>query len=344
MKKIVTFAGKMILAGILAIIILSGVMCFYDLMPLHYENKKGNTDYIWQPNGVWVKLTEGISFGKYDSAGYNNPKVIDNPDIIILGSSHMEGTNVFFDQTVCSQLAKKLDNNYSVYNLGISGQNLFTLCQDLPINLKMHNITPKVAIMETDNVIITEQRVQQLLNAEVKKAPSYSTGIIGTLQKVPFFRRLYHQYEGGLLNLFISQEKSERNNDNEQNGNKFIDAIDEKPYDALFQYLYNQEKEYGTQIIIFYHPKETFTKTGDIAFSSGDEIECFTKYAEKYEIDFVDMTKPFEQMYSNDHFVAHGFITGRVGEGHLNEHGHYIIAEELSKVIERMEREGAICK
>ena len=34
-------------AGIAAIAILCGLLCFYDIVPVHEENKKGNTDYVW---------------------------------------------------------------------------------------------------------------------------------------------------------------------------------------------------------------------------------------------------------------------------------------------------------
>ena len=93
--KIIRMAGKLILAGITAAVILSAIMFAYDILPVHYENTKGNTDFTWEPNGIWVKMTEGISFGKFDSDGFNNPQVIHNPDIVIVGSSHMEATNVF---------------------------------------------------------------------------------------------------------------------------------------------------------------------------------------------------------------------------------------------------------
>ncbi len=165
--KAVKGLGKTVLAGIVAIAILSGIMCLYDLMPVHYENPNGNTDYVWEANAPWVKLTEGISWGRFDSNGYNNPAVIDDPDIIIVGSSHMEATNVFFDQTVCALLTKKLDNRYSIYNLGISGHHLFKLCQYLPTNLKMHAAPPKVAIIETSTVSVSAENVRKMLNFEV---------------------------------------------------------------------------------------------------------------------------------------------------------------------------------
>lgn len=116
---------KVIFAGLTAIIILSIIMCFYNLIPIHHDNPNKNTDYIWTGNSIWFNLNEGISWGRFDENGFNNQKVVENPEIIVLGSSHMEGVNVFSSQTVGAQLTDKLENRYSIYNLGISGHHFF---------------------------------------------------------------------------------------------------------------------------------------------------------------------------------------------------------------------------
>lgn len=96
--KIIKGFGKILFAGILSIIILSLLLCLYSVTPVHIENKKRNTDYVWPANSVWVKMTEGTAYGKFDENGYNNKTVVNNPDIIVLGSSHMEALNVMQDQ------------------------------------------------------------------------------------------------------------------------------------------------------------------------------------------------------------------------------------------------------
>ena len=92
--KIIKSFGKFLLAGITASAIISIILCVYSLTPVHIENPEKNTDYIWEPNSRWVTMEEGIGGGKYDANGFNNAKVIENPDIIIVGSSHVEGRNV----------------------------------------------------------------------------------------------------------------------------------------------------------------------------------------------------------------------------------------------------------
>lgn len=217
MKLIKKFV-KIILAGITAVAVLSVILCFYDLMPLHHNNTKGNTDYVWTSNARWVKLTEGISWGRFDEDGFNNPEVIENPDIIIVGSSHMEATEIFYDQTVCALLSDKLENENSVYNLGISGHDFFKTCQYLPTNLSMYGKPPKIAIIETSTVNLTKGQVEQALNGTVVRTESHDSGVMGTLQKIPFFRTVYHQYTAGLLNVFMPESNFEVCNDDMENG------------------------------------------------------------------------------------------------------------------------------
>ena len=82
--------GKMIGAAIVAVIILSVIISVYSTSPLRVENPQGNTDYVWKPDSIWANMSEGVSFGRMDANGFNNLEAIENPDIVLLGSSHIE--------------------------------------------------------------------------------------------------------------------------------------------------------------------------------------------------------------------------------------------------------------
>ena len=341
--KIIKTIIKIIGAGVVAVAILSFIMLFYYILPLHHENQNGNTDYIWTPNSIWIKCTEGISWGKFDSSGFNNPKVISNPDIIIVGSSHVEALNVFFDESVCGQLSNMIKDKYTIYNMGISGHNFYKVCQYLPDTLSKYDEPPKVVIIEADKLKLSKENVEKVLNHEVKHTPSHDTGLIAMMQRVPFFRCVYQQIDGGLLDIFIS---SRTNNKNEVAGSTTPQEskLDEIAYDILFRYLYDLESEYGTQIIIFNHPTGEICNDGGIVFSDDESLVLFEYYANKYDIDFIDMTSSFEEMYYKDHLLSHGFITGEIGYGHLNADGHAAIAKELYSIIQKKEKEGELCK
>ncbi len=193
---------KVLLAGVCAIVILSSLLVFYNLTPVHIINPNGNTDYIWPANAVWIKMTEGISRGKFDLNGYNNLAVIDNPDIIILGSSHMEAINIKQDETIAALLNKHFKGKHLVYNLGISGHDFYKTCQYLPENIRLYKTNGlKTVIIETSKVIVTEKIVDNIINHTIKKTPSYSSGILYYMQRIPFFRVLNFKIEGGLLKM-----------------------------------------------------------------------------------------------------------------------------------------------
>lgn len=336
---------KMLMAGIVAVGILSLILCCYSITPVHIENKLGNTDYVWSANSFWVKLTEGIAFGQYDSVGFNNIQEVENPDIIILGSSHMEATNVMQDENVAYLLGEKFSEKYKVYNMGISGHHFIKVCQYLPNSLELYENTPKVVIIETSTVDITEDDVNSVLNRTVEYTSSHSNGIIGMLQRVPFFRLLYHQLEGGLLKIFIPEQiKSPIQNTEETIALSDDISDDLNAYTKLFEYFTFLEDKYNTEIIIFYHPTCILNSDGTASFTSSSSLAKFSSEAQKAGVTFVDMTTAFETMYHEENFVPHGFVTGKVASGHLNKHGHAAVAKVLYEKISSMEEAGILCK
>ena len=336
---------KVLLAGLLSIVILSILMCGYNWTPVHIENEKGNTDYVWTPNSIWVKMTEGISWGRFDANGLNNASVIENPDMLLLGSSHMEATNVRQNQNTAYYLNKKLCGRYSIYNVSVAGHDLYKVCQYLPKNLELYE--PKAVIIETDSVVLTEKDIQKVLSGNVEHTPSYSSGLIGTLQRIPFFRVVYRQSTSGLLRLFIPHKENSYNRSTSNEYNACITTnytFEEQAYVELFEYLSLMEKKYGTQIIVFYHPTGALNVDGTISFNCDDHLEAFHKYADINGIDFVDLTSEFVVMYYNEHHVAHGFATGRVEYGHINAFGHEKAADALYEKIEQLEEYGVLCQ
>lgn len=341
--------AKVIAAAAVSVAVLCGLLCFYDILPVHIQNPKGNTDYVWPANSIWVKATEGISFGRFDANGYNNIEVVENPDILVLGSSHMEATFVMQDENAAYLLSRKLNGAYSVYNMGISDHNFFKVCQYLPANLELYDAVPKAVVVETSTVDVTQKDAEEAVLSSVEYTPSHNGGWIGTLQRIPFVRALYHQMQRGLLDRFLSKPASaaiEAAADAQAPASSTSSegGAGDDAYETLFAYLEDLEKKYGTQIIIFYHPRETLLADGGIAFPADECLDAFDRYARKHGITFVDMTSGFEKMYYIDHHVAHGFCTGELATGHLNKYGHAAIADEVYAAIVRLEEAGELCR
>ena len=329
-KKIITI----VCAGITSLIILCGIFSFYDLMPVHITSKLGNTDYVWPKNSVWIKMTEGMSWGKCDSQGFNNLNTIENPDILILGSSHMEATNVMQDENLGYLLNKKFRNTYSVYNMGISGHTFEKILQYLPKTLELFKKEPKFILIETSSINLDEKTVDDIFENNIEFTLSYDKGIIAKVQKLPFFRLMYHQLKNGMINLLFPSQRNVVVVSEKKVSLYTVNLHgDVQQYDRIFSYLVELEKKYNTRFIIFYHPSETLQEDGSVIFSQDRDLEIFKNKCKEYNIKFLDMTQPFYEMYRVEHKLPHGFITGEIGTGHINADGHYIISEELYKLI-----------
>lgn len=163
--KIVKGFGKFILAGLLACIISSLILCFYSLTPVHIEN----------------------------------------PDIIIVGSSHVEGKNVTQKENMSFILNDMFEGKHEIYNMGISGHHFYKTCQYIPASLDRFEVTHKLVLVESAIVELSKEQVEAAINGTVEFSPSHSEGLIALLQKIPILRVLYYQMEEGLLDLFMPE-------------------------------------------------------------------------------------------------------------------------------------------
>ena len=278
MKPIKTLF-KTVLAGLTALAILCVIMLGYYFIPLRENNSKQNTDYVWAKNSPWVSLTEGASFGVTDADGFINKDVVENPDILFLGSSHTESMNVLQNENLCALLNDKFDGKYSAYNMGISGHTIYKVVQYLNTTLNIYPNAPKYTIIETSDVALTDSAVQQALSGEVKKTKVVDTGLLYQMQKVPYFRMMYHQLDTGMLDMLTDKKKANNATTNAKPEAVEKVEIDEKPYDEMLGYLQKLEKEYNTQIIVMFHPFETINADGSISFAQAECAEIFSKSA-----------------------------------------------------------------
>ena len=346
--KIVKQLGKMVGAAIVAVIILSLIISVYSTSPLRVENPQGNTDYVWKPDSLWMNMSEGISFGKMDGKGFNNLEVIEDPDIILLGSSHIESKNVNQHENTAYYLSERVEGRYSAYNMGISGHTIYKVCQYLPKTLSLYQgHVPKYVVIETDDIALTQTGVDEVMNHTVEKTPVYDTGLVATLQKIPAFRLFYHQLDSGMKEMLLpelSKSKREQNqtgaaeqSDRDSTTANAETVRSQPQYDQLMSYLGDLQEQYHTKIIIMFHPFEKFNDDGSISFINNKTSDMFATSAEKHGISFLDMAERFEKMYIEDHRVPHGFITGEISSGHLNKYGHEAIADGIYDTITGLE-------
>lgn len=288
-------------------------------MPIHKEQDNLSTDYVWPGSSVWIKCTEGISFGKLDKNGYNNLIVTEKPDILLMGSSHMEAMEIFQDQTVASRLSNK--TGLSVYNIGISGHTFPRLINNLDSALNVYN-PQKYVIFEISNIDFSDEIFQEAINHDLQRLTSANKGIIFILQKLPFLRIIYTQLKDAKIN---------KNTIDSTISTEYAIPDYEKP----LSYISKICKKHNVIPIIFLQTPYNFDNNGNITFQTNrDMLMEFTKNCQENNIIFVNMENPFKYSFENKKIFTHGFITGKVENGHLNKDGHEIIATTLAKIIE----------
>lgn len=309
---------------------MSAFLAPYYTLPVHFENSDGTTDYCWEANGRWSKMTEGFAFGRFDENGFNNQKAIANPDVLILGSSHIEATNVLQKDSVTFLLNDLLsDRNLQVYNKGVSGHAFSKVVSHLKANIDASN--PPIVVIETSTVSLTEDEIKNAISNksrfknDANNAPK--KGLLYYLQVSPFSRLLWNQISHGLFELFgLKTTKAET---------QVIPAT-QSDYDELFDFIDSQRKNYNGKIIVFYHPTGKPEKNGSLRFETDENaLRIFSSECEKHKIAFLDMTQTFQDEWENHHRSARGFTTGTAFSGHLNSTGHRLVAECLANEISK---------
>ena len=320
---------KILIAGFASIIILSIILFMYSYVGFHKTNYNETTDYKWNPNQIIVKMNEGFAINVTDINGYNNKdNNIIEPEILLMGSSHMEGFNVLFNNSV----GKILNEKYSTYNIGISGHQIYHCVKNIKKAVNYHK--PKnIVIIETDEIDLGKEEMYKVVKDELESIKSYDNAVLGFLQK--YFPAVKSIYQG-----IDDWRKVELR----KNSNKDI----EKEYDQKYIELLNEfikkanepVKENQNKLIIFYHPNSKIDREGKLIDTTNPEaLKLFKNACDENEVIFIDMTEEFKKIYVEESKLAHGFSNTAIGVGHLNRYGHKIIAKTLLDTINKLEEE-----
>ncbi|MBE6620190.1 MAG: hypothetical protein E7625_02345 [Ruminococcaceae bacterium] len=327
MKKLFSWLLKAFAAGLLAFVVLTLFCTLYYNVPVHYSNTDGSTDYSWEKNKFYSRGTEGFACGRTNNEGYlNTYDYLDGMDIdvLIMGSSHIEAYNVSPSESTSCRLDALLEDE-TIYNIGMSGHNFLVCSNNLEHALKKYKPRQYV-IIETSILLFDENAVENAAEGTMDELPSYSGGIIGMLQKNQFLRLLYSQF---------SNWKPEPKHDNATNLQPLqLTNTHKQSYLKLLNKLSQTAADYGVQLIVLYHSNiQIDSKTGKALKDSSEFTNFFAAYCETTGITFVDMSERFKAEYDEKHILPHGFANTSIGTGHLNKHGHRMIAEELFEII-----------
>ena len=123
MKKILPWLIKAVAAGLAALLLLNIWCYFYFNVPVHYTNETGATEYKWESHKFYRKGTEGFAFGRTNNDGFTNLSDYEpgqEIEILLMGSSHMEGMNVPQEDNTANLLNLLFEGEKYTYNIGTS--------------------------------------------------------------------------------------------------------------------------------------------------------------------------------------------------------------------------------
>ena len=307
---------KVLVAGLLTFLVLSVFSFFYYNVPAREKDDNFVTDYKWPANSFHSLMTEGFGFGTVNNDGYNNPYDYEenmNIDIVFMGSSHLEGFNVTKDKNAAVVLSELSDE--TVYNVGISEHTLLKCLSNVGEAINKYKPKDYIAI-ETMTVSFYDDEIKSALNRE-DKLPTYSGGIMNILQNFKYLKLAYYQY-----------------NNLKTNSAKGSEAITDE--DLLNELLQKAKNSCGnTKLVIVFHPNIMVDNDGNIttSYSKQDE-QLLSKLCEENDIVYINLEDAFIENYLSENKLPHGFNNTKMGSGHLNETGHFLMAQKINEVME----------
>lgn len=332
MKKVIKTLlrlSKIFLALIIALIILSGVCFAFSYSGVRVHNNDGATDFKWLPNQYKSTALEGYAWFTMDKNGYNNYCGTDkSPDILFMGSSHLEGANVMPCDNMCNIVREQ--TSYSVYNIGTSGHTIYNCVANLEYALSVY--TPdKYVVIETDTVDLSADTMSSVTGNSLSDIQSYDSGLLFLAQKyIPPLKTIYKNIGDFKDADKITQEQSAQTSSTTPVTTEYTDALN-----SFLNKAKSSALENDCSLIIFYHPRATYDENGNfVTTTDTDKLNAFKNTCKNNDIIFIDMTSTYQTNYEQNDIFPRGFSNTEVSGGHLNEYGHYMIAQQIIKAIQ----------
>ncbi len=306
---------KAAVAGVLALAAASLVCVIYYNPPAHFSSPSGATDHVWEANRFTGEMREGFAWNRTDANGHYNILGPDSGmDVLLMGSSHVEGAHVFARQNIPYLLAQATDR--SVYSIGASGHDLLVCAKNLDAALELYQ--PKdFVVIETRTTAFDAAAIEDCLAKRMPTIPSYESGLMIALQKIVYAKLAYAQLQSW--------------NSTGADAAVMPPILTEEAYTALIRHIAETAAEHGVQPVLFYHPTLTLETTGDVRpQNDAASLALLADACREQDVLFVDMTADFMQMYADRQVLPHGFFNTAVGQGHLNVHGNKAISDRLA--------------
>ena len=323
-KHFLLIATKIVLAMITSLLLLSVFTYFYKYTPEKIVNRSHATDFVYMPNGRISNYKEGYATFYIDDNGFNNSHIkasSQKPDVLLMGSSHMFGSEVSPEENV-SYIMNDLLEDKSVYNIGMASHDFGVCLRNVENAINVFN-PQHTLIIETSSVVIDAQIINEI-NLADSSLKVYTNPIVGLVQKVfPSVKRLLLDIE-----TWINMDsKTDIRSDKQTEDGKI------ELYNLALGSLKSKVNN-RVNIIIVYHPILSIDSRGEYEQDPNmSSVKLFEEACNNNGISFLNMNECFEHNYKRYHILPHGFSNSEIGKGHLNKYGHLWMAEELTQLI-----------
>lgn len=332
MKKFFNWLLKAFAAGLIALAVLCALCLLYYNVPVHYTNTDGSTEYKWEPNTFYSRGTEGFALGKTNNDGFNNLRDYtpgEKIDVLLLGSSHMEGFNVAQDENTAAVMNKLFAGEKYVYNIGTAAHTLAYCIKHLSAALDTY-APESYAVLETNTVNFSAQTLEAVADGTLADIPSHNGGLTALVQKLPYLRLAYMKLNGttgGVLDIdnAIALEQTQIED--------YAAAL--RP---MLELAAEAAEAHGVKLIIAYDPIVLVNDRGEAY--TGTDPECLRAFEElcaELDIAFTDATDCFVDFYARTARLPYGFSNTEPGIGHINRDGHRLFAGLIYDSINSLE-------
>ena len=336
MKKTLSIFFKCILAGSLAVIILSAVCFIYSYGPIGIEDSTNSTTKKNYPCSYSANMTEGFAWKKTDENGYYNEsaELAIDPEILIIGSSHIEALQVPTENSVASLLNKK----YKTYSLGVSGQFIDSCIQRISFAVDEYKPS-KYVILETDGSPLSLEDMENAINhfgEPNNNIPVYSR-LSGYKRDIYKFIRTYIPSAMEIMNKVNNWKTMDIRGGGKSSDEAFIFSAEyESALNKFIELASKPVNNSGAKLIIVSRLGGEIDSKGNYIISdyNKDYSNGLKEACRQNDVILLDVSNNFKELYEREHVLPYGFTNTAIGTGHLNKYGHKVIADAILGYIE----------
>lgn len=316
-KETVKWIVKALLAGLAAFAVLCAACAFYFNVPVRVSNPDGTTEYRYEPNRRYFRGTEGFGTGRTNNEGFNNLRDYKHGDtinILLMGSSHMEGFCVPQADSAAAVLNRLFGGEKYVYNIGMAAHTFPYCAEHLDRALAVYAPTD-AAVIELAKLGYGPAELDAAVDGTLPEIRAHEGGVVTAAQKIPYLRLFYTKYFQG-------------------DGQAAGDAAQtpagdlEASLSRLLQKLGETGRAHGVSVILAYTPTVLPDEGGHIAVQEQpDERALYQRLCAENGIVFLDLTERNLAAAEELGQLPFGFANTSPGTGHINSLGLRLFAE-----------------